>query len=187
MFKTIWISGVVAASMMGASPASATGFIGDAFTIKRVQGATTVFQTTTGTVGAGFEYVDNFFNIDVTENEIVFIGGNFSIGDIFYEIAGLDFDGNPQTPNAIQGFVANQIFGPGNTPITADRATITPQGAFRMSFANTTGGAGASARITFGPAQAVVPEPAGWAMMIAGFGLVGGALRQRRIPTRLPA
>ena len=25
-----------------------------------------------------------------------------------------------------------------------------------------------------------VPEPAGWAMMIGGFGLVGGAMRQRR-------
>jgi hypothetical protein len=31
-----------------------------------------------------------------------------------------------------------------------------------------------------GYVQAAVPEPASWAMMIAGFGLVGGALRRRR-------
>lgn len=33
---------------------------------------------------------------------------------------------------------------------------------------------------TIGIFSAAVPEPASWAMMIAGFGLVGGALRQRR-------
>lgn len=43
--------------------------------------------------------------------------------------------------------------------------------------------------VLFGTAQAgqlvvtdlAVPEPASWALMIAGFGLVGGALRQRRV------
>jgi hypothetical protein len=29
-------------------------------------------------------------------------------------------------------------------------------------------------------APAAVPEPASWAMMLGGFGLVGGALRRRR-------
>ena len=33
--------------------------------------------------------------------------------------------------------------------------------------------------VTF--AGSVVPEPASWAMMIAGFGLVGAAMRQRRL------
>lgn len=37
--------------------------------------------------------------------------------------------------------------------------------------------------LTFGPAvtSGAVPEPATWAMMIAGFGLVGGAMRRRSI------
>lgn len=30
-------------------------------------------------------------------------------------------------------------------------------------------------------AQGIVPEPAAWALMIGGFGLVGGALRRRRV------
>ncbi len=32
------------------------------------------------------------------------------------------------------------------------------------------------------PPPGVIPEPAGWALMIAGFGLAGGALRRRRGP-----
>ncbi|MEM8917437.1 MAG: PEPxxWA-CTERM sorting domain-containing protein [Pseudomonadota bacterium] len=37
------------------------------------------------------------------------------------------------------------------------------------------------ANIDFGPLQvAAVPEPGTWAMMILGFGLVGGAMRRRR-------
>jgi hypothetical protein len=39
----------------------------------------------------------------------------------------------------------------------------------------------------FEPAAAVsaVPEPATWAMMIGGFGMVGGSLRSRRRQTKV--
>jgi hypothetical protein len=30
-----------------------------------------------------------------------------------------------------------------------------------------------------------VPEPASWALMLGGFGLVGGAMRRRRVAMRL--
>jgi PEP-CTERM motif len=36
---------------------------------------------------------------------------------------------------------------------------------------------------TVGPGA--VPEPATWAMMIGGFGMIGGALRYRRRRTRV--
>jgi hypothetical protein len=46
-----------------------------------------------------------------------------------------------------------------------------------------TGGAWLGGNLFFG--EAGIPEPATWAMMIAGFGLVGGALRRRQ--TRVTA
>ena len=35
-------------------------------------------------------------------------------------------------------------------------------------------------QISFDPVMSGIPEPASWAMMLAGFGLVGGAVRRRR-------
>jgi PEP-CTERM motif len=172
-----------AAAVLGviAAPASAASFIGDNVVIKRVQGGNFVFQTVSTTVGAGAEYTDNFFDIDITENEVIFDGGNFSIGDIFYQIDGLDFDGDPGTANVVQAFSSTQIFGSQANPFGAGRVTLGANSMFKLSFANTTGGAGALARVTFGPGTlAAVPEPASWAMMIGGFGIVGGAMRSAR-------
>ncbi len=42
-------------------------------------------------------------------------------------------------------------------------------------------GADQQGRLTVTGAGGIVPEPAAWAMMIAGFGLVGSSLRRRRI------
>lgn len=41
--------------------------------------------------------------------------------------------------------------------------------------------------LSISPLAAAVPEPATWAMMILGFGLVGGALRRRRSTVALAA
>lgn len=50
-------------------------------------------------------------------------------------------------------------------------------------FAGATDGFWTSGTLSFQyePAQAVIPEPATWGMMIAGFGLVGFAARRRRM------
>jgi hypothetical protein len=108
-------------------------------------------------------------------------GGTFSVGDIVYEVTGLSFDDMPETPNVIQGFSATQIFKASNVLITSDRATITPDGAFRMSFIQTTGSSSGIA-ITFGaPVASAVPEPTTWAMMLIGFGAVGYSMRRLKI------
>lgn len=177
MFKKLACAAVAALAIQ-AAPASAATFIGDNVVIKRVQGGNFVYKTVSTTVGAGVEYSDNFFDIDITENAIIFDGGNFSIGDIFYQIEGLDFDDDPATANVIQSFNSTQIFGPQANPFGIGRVTLGPNNLFKLSFANTTGGAGALASVTFGPATpGAVPEPATWAMLIVGFGLVGGAMR----------
>jgi hypothetical protein len=52
-----------------------------------------------------------------------------------------------------------------------------PTGTFFFEL-KTNGGTGDSLGVT--SISAAVPEPASWALMITGFGLVGGALRSRR-------
>jgi hypothetical protein len=171
-----------ALSLFAAAPASA-GLFGDAVVIKRVQGGS-VFKTVAATVGGAIEYSDNFFFIDVTDNELVFDAiANFSIGDIVYTIEGLDFDDKPATPNLIDAFATTQIFGTPNNPFGANRVTIAPDGKLSLSLNNTTGSGNGVARVTLGaPVQAPVPEPATWAMMIGGFALAGSAARRRTTP-----
>jgi hypothetical protein len=69
---------------------------------------------------------------------------------------------------------------------SANGGTLAGTGTFRLTNFQPTGANtpftidGSVARIT-----TAVPEPATWAMMIAGFGLVGGTLRRRRAVVRL--
>ena len=49
-----------------------------------------------------------------------------------------------------------------------------------LNFINTAGGGNAGILLDTVSVSGAVPEPAAWALMIAGFGLVGGAMRRRR-------
>jgi hypothetical protein len=183
MLVTKFISAFVAAAaaLLPAVPASAS-LIGDAVVIKRIQGVDTVFKTVSANVGGNAEYVDNFFAIDITDNEVRFdTFGNLSLGQIVYTIDGLDFDDNPATANIIEAFFSRQIFrqATGFPPIDAGNVAISPSGQLRVSFANTVTGADGFASVTLGAATPGVPEPATWAMMIGGFGLAGTASRHR--------
>ena len=81
------------------------------------------------------------------------------------------------------------IFGPDfniytGVPLSGDEyaggkliGTVDPDAA---GYCNRTGGCDLSFRINALAAPAAVPEPASWAMMVGGFGLLGTALRRRR-------
>lgn len=69
--------------------------------------------------------------------------------------------GTPFTPD-LQSWIRNEILEPDWLRVGTD---ITGQGPFNASFALT---------------GAAVPEPATWAMMVAGFGLLGMAIRRRK-------
>jgi hypothetical protein len=176
---SVWLA--AAAALLPAMPASAS-LIGDAVVIKRIQGVDSVFKTVSANVGNNAEYVDNFFTIDITENEVRFdTFGNLSLGQIAYTIDGLDFDDNPATANTVESFFSKQIFRqvPGFPPIDVSNVTISPSGQLRVSFLNTTTGADGFASVTLGAAApGGVPEPATWAMMIGGLGLAGAASRR---------
>jgi len=47
------------------------------------------------------------------------------------------------------------------------------------------GDATLASTLTIGEVAAPIPEPAGWALMMAGFGIVGYAMRRRRATVRL--
>ena len=63
-------------------------------------------------------------------------------------------------------------------PITAGAENILSVNYFSRGF----GAYGGT--LNFLPTQAAIPEPATWAMMMLGFGFVGGAMRRRRETTR---
>lgn len=68
-----------------------------------------------------------------------------------------------------------------------------PQGYINYAVSSTTGFGGfdltgfAQGSVSVDNVLAVVPEPASWAMMIGGFGVVGGALRRRQATLRTVA
>ncbi|WP_310474313.1 PEPxxWA-CTERM sorting domain-containing protein [Sandarakinorhabdus sp.] len=102
---------------------------------------------------------------------------------------GLDISGNsgdlPYSALVTFGNSDTQLFAlQSNTAsffgLTSDRQIRSI--AFGPNGGTTTGGAFSIDNLTIG-ASGVVPEPASWAMLIAGFGLVGAAARRRRAVT----
>jgi hypothetical protein len=70
----------------------------------------------------------------------------------------------------------------GNVADAFQGFTPTPS-SLSLSF-NSTGGSPYSASATLSvPPAGAVPEPASWALMIVGFGLIGGAMRRRKVKT----
>lgn len=76
-----------------------------------------------------------------------------------------------------------RIFADGD-PLTQDifNLSIVPNITQLIVFSNDPGGV-IFDNFSFDTAVAGVPEPATWAMMIGGFGLIGGAMRRRRVGT----
>ncbi|RYE92944.1 MAG: PEP-CTERM sorting domain-containing protein [Oxalobacteraceae bacterium] len=72
--------------------------------------------------------------------------------------------------------------------IDANLNFLTPTASSLSIQFNSTGGSAFSSALTLAvpPAVTAVPEPASWAMMIVGMGLVGGSLRRRsKVATRM--
>lgn len=100
---------------------------------------------------------------------------NFSGDDAASE---LGFEGESTTA-AFRG----RIFADGD-PVTQEifNLSIVPNITQLIVFSNDPGGV-IFDNFSFDTAVAGVPEPATWAMMIGGFGLIGSAMRRRRVST----
>lgn len=98
------------------------------------------------------------FNFNADDDVFLFVNGNYIGG-----LGGV----HPATASGPFSFIAK----PGDSQIDifyADRHTVAASLDMRATVELLPGG--------------VIPEPATWAMMIAGFGLVGVAARRRRMP-----
>jgi hypothetical protein len=94
--------------------------------------------------------------------------------DINGNAIGPEYSGN--TPNVADPLAnGDQVLGGTNRRVTFTQAAGDPM-IYGIQFRNSGSRAFELDNVAFG----AVPEPATWAMLIAGFGLVGGAMRRRR-------
>ena len=119
--------------------------------------------TVTGITGmrAGI-MITGFDDLDALQTFTLTSGGAVDTADFAYRI----------------GTIAYDVFG---GPFIFTEDPIDPDTFMQVEPARTL----ASLSIT--PSVAAVPEPASWAMMIGGVGLVGGAMRRRRAAPATPA
>ena len=102
----------------------------------------------------------------------------------------LDYTISANTGLVTQSPALNQIFflGDGVTDTAALQQFVAPAGATRLflaaadSYGSSTGNLGALTVNISGATPIAAPEPAGWALMMLGLGVVGAQLRRRLAP-----
>jgi hypothetical protein len=144
-------------------------------------------QTRAAPVGSSGSY----FSVGPTAGSprVIELSSFASIGTISFLWGSIDTYNSLQLLNAANGvmatFAGNNVpgasnFGNQSSPLSNRLVTLTFTGAERQAISalrlTSTQNAFEIDSLTVG----VVPEPATWAMMIGGFGLVGAALRRRR-------
>ena len=125
-------------------------------------------------VGAGVEFnISNFFNIDFSSGLLTITTlQNGTLGGTILKFKNLT---NPWTSaSLLSGSVGN---------FDASDVTLA-SGTLRVDFSNTgTGSVGPFAigdTFKIGLLAGAVPEPATWALMLLGFGFIGGAMRSKK-------
>jgi hypothetical protein len=177
MKKLLAMAAAVAA-LTATTPAQAASLLGDLVNINLT--ANSDFGTKSNLlVGAGEEgsyFSNQFFDFNAGVNGDIFTirsTSGFSSIDgvggqpVTWTLTGLDFG------TALTGFTVLQSLG----PVTIVGLTAT---SVTFQYADVAIPSGIYFQGRFETAGNGVPEPATWALMISGFGLVGTALRRRR-------
>lgn len=161
---------------LASSPATYTATFGNTFEVlgtgafagstglTGVQNGTLSFSSTVGTTIN--QTASNFFMFADG------MGGNYSFTPT--SVTTRTYNVTPSVTSSISLFLL------GTTLDVARGFDPTPT-SLTMSL-NSTGASGfsSSATLAIPPATSAVPEPASWALMIGGFGIVGGSLRRRK-------
>lgn len=165
------------ACALASSPASAAGLLGASVTGRLLYPDvnTTFSNPTTTTLGADVEFLPGSFgalgSIDIGDNTITFFSNlvNGSYGNASFNGYRLDFAGINITSLTVA---------PGSTFTPLDY--FIQDGAVLFNVSGQTPGGGFTVfNVTSAAVGNTVPEPATWALLILGFGAVGGAMRRR--------
>lgn len=195
--KTLSLVVIAIASALPANPAHA------AYVLNFAQVGTNVVATGSGSViTTGLNlWGDASFPTYMTPSGPNFVSGNAGTYRLFqldtaapkFGTGGTVFGSQIQTVGSRIAFTSGRLLGVstdyvsgsalGTTVTTFTNATFASLGLTAGSYVWTWGTGLNADRLTInvGPVASAVPEPAGWAMMIGGFGLVGGAMRRRKI------
>ncbi len=175
MYNKMLASSAVAALLLAAGSANAVSLAGKTVMVNLKAGGND-FGTQTVLVGPGDEgnyFGNTFFDLNGGTNGDQFVyssGGSFCgidcSGNVVWTLSNLDF-GSPLTAfNILQQDVG---------PITIDSLTATS-----VSFRYTDGAIHPGVNVIGQFVAGAVPEPTSWALMIAGFAMVGAAARRRK-------
>lgn len=193
------LAGLALVGALVAAPASATVTVGDTVTCG---GANLECSVLTATVGAGAEFgIDtgssgNLLNADFSSGLLTisftsnpdFVDGVFFKGvySLFFsndtdpftfaELGDVNGVYNSDGVDAFAFDPDNVSIDGGSVNVNLSNSVFTPGSSLQVKFDRT----------TTPPTDGAVPEPATWAMMILGFGLVGAAMRKRASATVQP-
>ena len=148
----------------------------------------TVYNTTTIQLSSAVDYaglwasaIDGDFNTSAGNTVALYNGdtlvGSFALKPLLADAAS-GYWGNPNAPWTGQDNWEPFAFFNFTSSIAFDRIDLIQNGGGGFELDNVT--IGNALRGQGDNSTGAVPEPASWAMMLAGFGLVGGALRARR-------
>lgn len=118
------------------------------------------------------------FGINLAAGEVLASVITDSLGLIATDLAGINYTNG--VPALLRGLE------PGFLPFIGDSTSVGAPNPIAVNFnLQNLGPTLDEVRFLVNAAPAPVPEPATWAMMIAGFGLVGGAMRRRNVTTKV--
>jgi hypothetical protein len=146
-----------------------------------------VLQQPLGTILNGNDPASISIPSVLGKNDFAVSGDGWPIGevnnsDLFYRLT-LGF-GDGTVVSGVYDTVSNNFFGSTSGNITLDGFLWERQEFNIVSEYSSTKG-GSPADYNGGFSYTAVPEPATWAMMIGGFGMVGAAMRRRKAQVRV--
>ena len=177
--KKFGLIALAAASALATANTATAATLLDNVTCEEIGPGGFVCNNPSAIVGAGVEFnINGFFDVDFSAGQLTITA--LQVGTLSGTILAFT---NLTTPWTSAALISGSV-----TNFDASDVTLN-SGTLRVDFSDTgTGSVGPFAPgnqfvIALAPGGGAVPEPASWAMMVLGFGLIGATLRRRAAAT----